>query len=244
MGFSKLESILGDRIEGFFNKCFSGTLELAEIMKQLEREMIRKKKRSDDGYLVPNAYTVFLSEEDYGRLCAQRFQDELHEALEKQVILQDCFMDGVLQLHLQKSKLLKEGLCEIQSSFAGELEENEEEQHTLVLERKKFNVPLNLPYEYKTASLTVLDGIDKDSYLEFGEKQIYLGRLDKNDFILLDTNVSRMHAYITYERHRHVLHDADSLNGTFVNDEKVKSVCLRAGDEIKIGHTVLLYEVI
>ena len=67
----------------------------------------------------------------------------------------------------------------------------------------------------------------------------------KNDFILTDTNASRVHAYIAYERHRHVLYDAESLNGTFVNGTLLEEPCiLKAGDEIQIGNTVLLYDVI
>ena len=105
-------------------------------------------------------------------------------------------------------------------------------------------MPLDLPQEYKIVSLTVLEGPDVDAFLEFGEKQIYIGRLEKNDFILTDANASRLHAYVTYERHRHVLHDAESTNGTFVNGQPVTSVCLQAGDEIQIGSTILLYEVL
>ena len=80
--------------------------------------------------------------------------------------------------------------------------------------------------------------------IAIGEKQIYLGRLGKSDFILTDGNVSRMHAYIAYERHRHVLYDAGSTNGTFVNGHSITSERLQAGDEITIGNTTLLYEVL
>ena len=90
-----------------------------------------------------------------------------------------------------------------------------------------------------------LEGKDIDSYLEFGERTIYIGRRVNNDFILTDTNASRVHAYITYERHRHILYDADSMNGTYVNGRAVVlPQLLRPGDELRIGETVLLYEVI
>ena len=94
------------------------------------------------------------------------------------------------------------------------------------------------------ALLTVVEGPDMDAYLEFGEGQIYIGRREKNDFILTDTKASRLHAWIAYENHRHVLYDAQSTNGTYVNGEPVESLCLCSGDEIQIGTTVLLYEVI
>ena len=245
MGFEKWESFLEDHIEGFFNQRLSGSLEPLELMKQLEREVVKRKTRMGEDTLVPNDYTLFLNEEDYQRLCAQRVQDALYETVEKQVIRQECFMDGELRIRMQKSRTVDCGLCEVQSCFTEQPEVGtEEEPHTLVLERKKFQVPLNLPREYKTVSLVVVEGPDIDASLEFGEKQIYIGRRDKNDFILTDAKSSRLHAYIAYERHRHVLHDAGSLNGTFVNGGRVEEACLCAGDEIQVGNTVLLYEVI
>ena len=247
MGFSKWESFLEDHIEGFFNKRLSGKLEPVELVKQLEREVLRRKRTVGNDVLVPNDYTLFLNEEDYQRLCAKRVQDDLYGAVEKQVIRENCFMDGELRVRLQKNKTLDSGLCEVQSCFTEQkaaFEEDGEEPHTLVLERKNFQVPLNLPQEYKIASLVVIKGPDAEAVLEFGEKQVYIGRREKNDLILTDEKSSRMHAYIAYERHRHVIHDAGSLNGTFLNDKKVEAACLCTGDEIKVGSTVLLYEVI
>jgi len=245
MGFTKLESFLEDHIEGFFNKRLSGALEPVELLKQLEREVQKRKVEMDGCALVPNDYTVFLHGEDYQRLCAQRVQDAMREAVEKQVIRQECFMDGELRVRMQKSQTVKQGICEIQSCFTeGEAGKGDEEPHTLVMERKAFHASLDLPRDYKIVSLTVVKGPDLEAALEFGEKQIYIGRRETNDFVLTDTNASRIHAYIAYERHRHVLHDADSLNGTYLNGEKIGAACLRHGDEIQAGHTVLLYEVI
>jgi pSer/pThr/pTyr-binding forkhead associated (FHA) protein len=61
---------------------------------------------------------------------------------------------------------------------------------------------------------------------------------------LTDTKASRLHAWIAYENHRHVLYDAQSTNGTAVNGKAVESHCLQAGAKISIGATVLIYEVI
>ncbi len=246
MGFAKLESFLEDHIEGFFNKRLSSALEPVELVKQLEREVLKRKRKVDECTLVPNDYTVFLNGEDYQRLCAHRVQGALYEAVEKQVIRQECFMDGDLRVRLQKSKTVKPGVCEVQSCFteSKEAQQEEAEQHTLVRERIELRPSAEMPREHKIVSLTVVDGPDMDASLQFGEKQIYIGRREKNDFILTDVNASRLHAYIAYERHRHVIHDAGSLNGTFLNGEKIEIACLRSGDEIQAGSTVLLYEVI
>ncbi len=245
MGMAKWESFLEDHIEGFFNRRFSSHLEPVELGKALTRELVRRRKKAAEGHVVPNVYTLELGE----RLCCQRVLDELHTAIERKVIAEDCFMDGELSLEMKKQGRGK-GVLEVQSSFQDDAPAEEATgdapSHTIVLERSSFDInkPLDLPREYELASLTAVNGVDKDSYLAIGEKQVYIGRLDKNDFILMDPNASRMHAYVTYERHRHFLHDAESTNGTFVNGKPVLHACLAPGDEIQIGSTVLLYEVI
>lgn len=247
MGIGKLESFLEDHIEGFFNKRFSSNLEPVELMKGLEKEIARE-GRGKPKHLVPNQYAFRLAEEDYQQLCAQRVIDELYMAVEKQVILQDYTMEGRLTVCCHPDEGRTKGTYALKSRFADEEPAGPcaEAAHTIVLERPTFTdaAPLNLPRDYQTVSLTVIEGPDLDAYLAFGEKQIYIGRRDKNEFILTDTNASRLHAWIAYEKHRHVLYDAQSTNGTFVNGTRIESCCLMPGDEIRIGATVLVYEVI
>ena len=91
--------------------------------------------------------------------------------------------------------------------------------------------------------LAVITDSEK-SELVLGERQIYIGRKDTNDLVLDDDVASRVHAYISYERHRHVLNDAESLNGTFVNKKKITRHVLRHGDKILIGNTNLVYKIL
>ncbi|MCR5438253.1 MULTISPECIES: FhaA domain-containing protein [unclassified Selenomonas] len=247
MGIGKLESFLEGHIEGFFNKRFSSDLELAELMKGLEKE-IGRQGRGKAMHLVPNRYVFTLAEDDYQRFCAQRVIDELYVAVEKQVILQNYRMEGKLQVQCQKEADRIKGTYALTSRYEddGPSGNNEVSSQTIVLRRPGLSAstPLNLPQEHKVVSLTVIEGADLDAYLEFGEKQIYIGRRDKNEFILTDVNASRLHAWITYEDHRHILHDAQSTNGTYVNGRRIDAHCLVPGDEIQIGATVLVYEVI
>lgn len=251
MSIGNLESFLEKHIEGFFNKKLGGSVETVEIMKQLERELLHKRKKGRTEVVVPNSFLIELTPEDYQRLCARRFLDELYIYAEKLVIKNDCFMDGALEINVNSNESLTKGMCQVSSRFTNqEAEEGAGEKqalecNTIILNKSEFHPPLNLPTEYKTVSLLAMEGPDIDSYLEFGEKQIYIGRRVNNDFILTDTNASRVHAYITYERHRHVIYDAESLNGTFVNGRQLVSPqLLHVGDEITIGETILLYEVI
>lgn len=243
MGMAKWESFLENHIEGFFNRRFSSSLEPVELSKALQRELVRQRRKAEAGHVVPNEYLLTLGAEDYEQLCSRRVLDTLHADVERAVILEDCFMDGTLAIRMEKQGEGR-GVLRVRSRFTPweSAPADAVEPHTIVLDRTDFQRPLNLPPTYEFASLTAVRGVDKDSYLAIGEKQVYIGRMEKNDFILTDANASRMHAYIAYERHRHVLYDADSTNGTFVNGRPITSVCLQAGDEIQIGSTVLLYE--
>ena len=249
MGIGKLESFLENHIEGFFNKKFSSDLEPVELSKALEKEIARQGKGKAQR-MVPNQYVFFLAKEDYQRLCAQRIIDELYTVAEKQVILQNYTMQGKLTVSCQADEAKQRGIFELKSRFSEPEDDaqtkNCDEQNTLVLAKPRLGSqqPLNLPKEVKLVSLKVIEGPDLDAYLEFGEGQIYIGRREKNEFILTDPKASRLHAWIAYENHRHVLYDAQSTNGTFVNGEPVESICLCSGDEIQIGTTVLVYEVI
>lgn len=249
MSILKWESFLETKIEGFFNKKFASDLQVVEIEKALRREMLLKKKKIQDDIYAPNIYSIYASEVDYQRICSQKIQNQLYEAVIVAVIEQDFMMDGKLSVVLKKDTALKKGSCHIKSCYTSRScvdvqPKTSEEPHTLILERSAFKDSLELPIEHKFAALTVEQGIDINSYLEIGEKRIHIGRREENEFLLMDVNSSRLHAYISFEKYRHILYDAGSLNGTYVNEQKVTCQRLCFGDEIKIGNTVLLYEVI
>jgi len=58
-----------------------------------------------------------------------------------------------------------------------------------------------------------------------------------------DTTVSRHHARITLENGIHMITDAGSSNGVFVNGEKTTEWALQPGDEIQVGTTKFRFEV-
>ena len=92
--------------------------------------------------------------------------------------------------------------------------------------------------------------MEQSGKLSRGVYKLRCGRSDEvedisaNTLVLTDTNASRLHAWISYEHHRHELYDAQSTNGTFVNGRRIDSCRLQHGDKIRIGMTVLRYEVI
>lgn len=67
------------------------------------------------------------------------------------------------------------------------------------------------------------------------EDELTVGRDPHEDIMLDDGTVSRSHAVFKRIEGRYHVEDRGSLNGTYVNRERVEDTVLRNGDEIMIG---------
>jgi pSer/pThr/pTyr-binding forkhead associated (FHA) protein len=67
------------------------------------------------------------------------------------------------------------------------------------------------------------------------------GRHPESDIFLDDITVSRRHAEIRRKSGDFFVHDMGSLNGSYVNRERVDNTQLASGDEIQIGKFKLLF---
>jgi Protein of unknown function (DUF3662)/FHA domain len=76
----------------------------------------------------------------------------------------------------------------------------------------------------------------------FDGRPLTIGRAPDNVLVVRDGRASRHHARIDGRRGTLILTDLGSTNGSFVNDRRVDSVALGAGDRIRIGTTSLLIE--
>ncbi len=61
------------------------------------------------------------------------------------------------------------------------------------------------------------------------------------DIFLDDVTVSRKHALFVAQGGGYVVRDAGSLNGTYVNRERIDEAPLHLGDEVQIGKFRLVY---
>lgn len=68
-----------------------------------------------------------------------------------------------------------------------------------------------------------------------------IGRHPESEIFLDDITVSRRHAEIKRGESGFSLHDVGSLNGTYVNRERVEEAPLRSGDEIQVGKFKLVF---
>lgn len=74
-----------------------------------------------------------------------------------------------------------------------------------------------------------------------GSKEVSIGRAPDNGMVIDNPAVSHYHARVFLEEGRTMLEDFGSLNGTFVNGQRVKMVTLRPGDTVAIGkHTIIV----
>ena len=67
------------------------------------------------------------------------------------------------------------------------------------------------------------------------------GRHPDSDIFLDDITVSRRHAEIIRSGDGYLVRDAGSLNGTYVNRERIEETALANGDELQIGAFKLVF---
>jgi pSer/pThr/pTyr-binding forkhead associated (FHA) protein len=94
------------------------------------------------------------------------------------------------------------------------------------------------------ARLSVVQGTCQPPSLDLRGKAAYvIGRESSNDILIAgDALVSRRHAQLRAVPGGHEIEDLGSVNGLFVNGQRVPRAALRSGDRIRIGTTELLYQ--
>jgi pSer/pThr/pTyr-binding forkhead associated (FHA) protein len=78
---------------------------------------------------------------------------------------------------------------------------------------------------------------------ELDDTVITIGRLPENTICISNMGISRRHAKVECDtNHSYTISDLNSLNGTFVNNTKVKKSPLASGDKITIGKYTIVFE--
>ncbi|MDO4901561.1 FHA domain-containing protein [Actinomyces sp.] len=93
-----------------------------------------------------------------------------------------------------------------------------------------------------TALLLVQQGPTTGARFLLDSAQTTVGRHPRADIFLDDVTVSRKHAVFTaLPDGGFSVRDSGSLNGTYVNRQRVEQAALRAGDEVQIGKYRMTY---
>ncbi len=87
----------------------------------------------------------------------------------------------------------------------------------------------------------VSDGIQNRT-LPLASDRVVIGRAAQCDLVLNDQSVSSQHARIFRDASGWQIMNMLSTNGTFVNDKKVSSSALKAGDRIRMGRLEFVFD--
>jgi pSer/pThr/pTyr-binding forkhead associated (FHA) protein len=92
-----------------------------------------------------------------------------------------------------------------------------------------------------SASLVVRNGPQAGVALSLEAPVTTLGRHQDSEISLDDITVSRRHAEIVRTEAGYIVRDSGSLNGTYVNNQRIDEAPLRQGDELQVGKFRLVF---
>ncbi|MGI8696631.1 MAG: FhaA domain-containing protein [Mycobacteriales bacterium] len=268
----RFEHRLEDMVGGTFARIFKGRVEPVEIAKALQREADERRAVFGAGQvMVPNRYTVGLGRSDYERLVpwdvqltrslaemVQEFIDDEGWSTYGDVVVQFVYEDG-----------LRTGIFRVSSAVDADAPPRRRPHDSLSIPvvhdeiASSYNPPApSYPQAHQPAApsgpppqdgqrdygraaptgpVLLVDGTERSMPVPVGTTVI--GRAHEADLRLPDTGVSRRHASVRYDGRVATLEDIGSTNGTFVNGHRIQVLELQHGDVIRIGHTVVVFEV-
>jgi len=113
--------------------------------------------------------------------------------------------------------------------------------YTRIIDPAPAGADLALPAPGDQPSLVWRPRLGEDQTYALDRRLTKLGRHEENDVVLAGPTVSARHATVRVEPVGVVLEDEGSLNGTFVNGERIEQRLLEEGDRIQIGPHLLLF---
>lgn len=93
----------------------------------------------------------------------------------------------------------------------------------------------------RSALLVVQRGPGSGSRYLLDSDLVTAGRHPESDIFLDDITVSRRHVEFRRGPEGYHVHDVGSLNGTYVNRDRIDEALLQNGDEVRIGKFRLMY---
>jgi hypothetical protein len=227
--FARFEKKVEGAVSGAFARAFKGDVQPVEIAARLQRELDAEAKlMSRNKRLVPNEFTVGLSEHDHDKLApyADTLNGELATELRNHAREMGYVFNGPVKVVFELDSSLPTGRFTVASEAVagitprtGRASETAISRAPLVLEVNGTRHPLQPP-------------------------GLVIGRGSDADLRINDPGISRRHAHIRVNaagpQLRIDIVDLGSTNGIVVNGQRVQQAVLQEGTRIEIGSTRML----
>jgi Protein of unknown function (DUF3662)/FHA domain len=227
--FARFEKKVEGAVSGAFARAFKGDVQPVEIAARLQRELDAEAKlMSRNKRLVPNEFTVGLSEHDHDKLApyADTLNGELATELRNHAREMGYVFNGPVKVVFELDSSLPTGRFTVASEAVagitprtGRASETAISRAPLVLEVNGTRHPLQPP-------------------------GLVIGRGSDADLRINDPGISRRHAQIRVNaagpQLRIDIVDLGSTNGIVVNGQRVQQAVLQEGTRIEIGSTRML----
>ncbi len=231
--FDRIEAHLQLIFEKSLPEFFTGSHQQSTLIDKLVR-VIKASQRTDEQQrvIVPDCLILNVSPDDLIEWKLR--QDILNEIT---VVLQQiCANDHLFFLRSPKIEVhsdpqINPGSFEISAFFS---ESEKKLTNTTAIEPADQQANSSIPEN----ALLIIEG-RTDFYLY--RPIINIGRHSTNDLILNDPHISRHHAQLRAINNHFVIFDVGSTGGVFINGRQIAQATLHAGDVIKIGSTVLIF---
>jgi hypothetical protein len=218
MGLQRFENRLERLVEGTLVRPFRSNLQPVEIGRRLTREMDLHRRVGVRGLIAPNAFSVTLARPDVERF--SNFLDalvrELAEAAREHARNEQYTFLGPIDVQILEGPRLRAGRFHIEAE---------------VIEGAEGLAPAEL----------VMPG---GSRVRVETEPVLIGRMPECQVVLSDPNVSRRHAEVLRVDEDFMVRDLGSTNGTRINGSPIKEGYLQSGDNITVGSTTLVFEML
>lgn len=230
----RFEQRLEGVVSGAFARAFRSAVQPVEIASALQREVDNSAHiLSRDRKLVPNEFTVELSQSDFDRLTpfGDTLSKELATMVEDHVKEQHYTLAGAMAIHFVHVEALTTGRFRVRSETNASVTPVQGQRMT-------------------DTAVTKADVI-----LEVGGMRhplappgVVIGRGAEADLKINDPGVSRRHAEIKVHgadgKSSVTVVDLGSTNGVILNGRRVDTAVVADGSEIKLGNTTLRVSII
>lgn len=221
--FDKAEKRIESAVGKVFARAFKGYVHPVEIVAGIQRELDAEAKLlSRDKRLVPNAFTIGLSQGDHDRLApySKTLNAEILPSIRDHAADRHYVFNGPISIDYELDRSLPTGQFTVVSeAIAPETRKESPRPGRMVLEVNGVRHPLVAP-------------------------GILIGRGTEADLRLNDPGVSRRHALISVSGDPNhpviTIEDLGSTNGVHVNGGRINKTRIGEGARIEIGNTRML----